>query len=295
MNVRDSEFDRMLAEWLEDDTFVAPAAPVEAAVNFALIHPRRRDWLAFLRRDAMNTRASTGLRPVAILLVVAALLALGVGGAVFVASRPEATPTQTVIPSPTATPLAVLQMPATGALVAGRYRLQVPDSPVTVDLTIGDGWTSGDWYIMNPPDFTHHISFWTVGNVNTDACDWNGTLPDPPIGPTVDDLVSALDAQKNTDMSAPIDVEVDGHAGKQVTMQIAADFAPPGGSCDPDLTMWVGPGGEQGRSVAANLDNPPDTVWILDVDGQRVVIVTTYDPSDAEARAVMDSLEFAVN
>jgi hypothetical protein len=295
MNIRDSEFDRMLAEWLEDDTFVAPAAPVEAAVDFARIHPRRRDWLTFLRRDAMTTRATTGLRPVAILLAVVALLALGVGGAVYVASRPEATPTPTVLPSPTTSPLAVLPMPPSGALVAGRYRLEVPDSPVTVDLTIGEGWTSGDWYIMNPPEFTHHISFWTVGNVNEDACDWNGTLPNPPIGPTVDDLVSALDAQKNTDMSAPIEVEVGGHAGKQVTVQIAADFTPPEGTCDPDLTIWVGPDGEQGRSVTANLDNPPDTVWILDVDGQRVVIVTTYDPSDAEAQMVMDSLEFAVN
>ena len=39
MNVRDSDFDRLLAEWLEDDAFVAPATPVEAAVDFARIQP----------------------------------------------------------------------------------------------------------------------------------------------------------------------------------------------------------------------------------------------------------------
>jgi hypothetical protein len=282
----------MLAEWLEDDTFVAPAAPVEAAVDFARIHPRRRDWLTFFRRDAMTTRATTGLRPVAILLVVAALLALGVGGAIFVGSRPEATPTPTAIPSPTATQVAVPPLPAGGALSPGRYRLTVPQSPVTVDLTIGDGWTSGEWYIMNPPEFTHQISFWTVGNVPADACDWNGTQPSPPIGTTVDDLVSALDAQQNTDMSGPVDVRVGGYAGEQVTMQIAADFTGPCG--DPDLTMWVAPNGEQGRRLQAR-PSPPDTVWILDVEGQRVVLVTTYDASDTEAQAVMDSLEFAVN
>ena len=294
MNVRDSEFDRMLAEWLEDDTFVAPAAPVEAAVDFARIHPRRRDWLAFLRRDAMTTRATTGLRPVAILLAVVALLALGVGGAIFVASQPEATPRPTVIPSPTATPLAVTPMPPSGALVAGRYRIEVPDSPVTVDLTIGDGWTAGDgWYIMNPPNFTHAISFWTVGNVNADACDWQGTQPDPPIGPTVDDLVAALDAQLNTDMSAPVDVVVGGYAGKRVTMQIAADFTL---TCDdPELTLWVGPDGEQGRRIEASYGAVALPVLILDVEGRRVVIIPQYEPADIEAQAVMDSLEFAVN
>jgi hypothetical protein len=99
MNVRDSEFDQLLAEWLEDDPIVAPAAPVEAAVEFARIHPQRGDWLAWLRRDAMTTRAAPRLRPVAVLVAIVALMVLVVGGAVLMGSEPDTTPTPASSPS----------------------------------------------------------------------------------------------------------------------------------------------------------------------------------------------------
>ena len=173
MNVRDSDFDALLAEWLEDDAFVSPSAPVEVAVDFARAHPRRRDRLAFLRRDAMTARATTGLRPVAIAVAVAALLVFAIGGAVLIGSGPDPSPTP--IPSataiPTATPVAAVPCrpvePCAGSVHRG-----VPGGPVTVSLTIGDdGWTSGGWYIMNPPAFSRSVSFWTIGNVYEDLCD----------------------------------------------------------------------------------------------------------------------------
>ena len=178
MNVRDSDFDALLAEWLEDDPFVSPAAPVEAAVDFARTHPRRRDWLAFLRRDAMST-TTTGLRLVAIAVAVAALLVFAIGGAVLIGSGPDPSPTP--MPSataiPTATPVAAAPLPAGGALARGSVHRGVPGGPVTVSLTIGDdGWESGGWYIMNPPDFSRSVSFWTIGNVYEDLCD-SASLP----------------------------------------------------------------------------------------------------------------------
>ncbi len=63
---------------------------------------------------------------------------------------------------------------------------------------------------MNPPRFTKSVSFWSVGNVYQDPCD-HGKLPDPPIGPTVDDLVAALDAQVNSDMAPAVDIEIGGY------------------------------------------------------------------------------------
>jgi hypothetical protein len=129
MNVRDSEFDQLLAEWPEGDPVVASRAPVEAAVEFARSHPRRRDWLAFLRRDAMTPRAMTGLRPVVILAAVVALLALAFGGAVIIGSRPDMSPTPTAEATPP---------PLSGdRLRAGTYRLL---SSVPVHLTVPDGW-----------------------------------------------------------------------------------------------------------------------------------------------------------
>ena len=104
MNVRDSEFDQFLAEWLEDDPVVAPAAPVEAAVDFARIHPQRGNWLAWLGIDAMTTGAAPGLRPVGVLIAIVALLVLAVAGAVLIGSEPDATPTPTPASSPSASP-----------------------------------------------------------------------------------------------------------------------------------------------------------------------------------------------
>jgi hypothetical protein len=339
MNVRDSEFDRLLAGWLEDDAFVAPASPVEAAVDFARNHPRRRDWLAFARRDAMTARATTGLRPVAVFAAVAAVLLIGAASVALIGSLPVETarPTTTATAAPTAiastppaspsvTPVAVLPLPRTGSVMAGTYRVEFPDSPVTVDLTLEDRWKAGSsfteqgaaepWnvqYLLDAGDFSHTIWFYTVGNVNTDGCDWEGTQPDPPIGPTVDDFVAALDAQQNTDLSNPVDVVLDGYAGKRVDMRVSerGDCRPNEGR--PPLVMWVRPNGQPGAPLVFDPVTPSFiTVWILDVDGHRVVVDTYLNPAfkaglgeaahveamaqaEAEVLAVMDSMEFAVN
>lgn len=296
MNVRDSDFDVLLAEWLEDDAFVAPVTPVEAAVDFARTNPRRRDWLAFLRRDAMTARATTGLRPVVIAVAVAALLALVIGGAVLIGSQPEPTPTPmpSATANSTATPVAARPLPADGALAPGQYTVGVPGGPVTVSLTIGDdNWTSGSWYIMDPPEFTRQISFWTVGNVYEDLCD-SASLPPSPVGPTVDDLVAALDAQAGSTMSPAHDVVVGGYSGKRLTMR------PRRSACSGDASpMWVDPSGEPGRGLETGTASQ-DRIWILDVEGERLVIVaSTGDPNDDVAAAVIDdviaSMEFAIN
>jgi hypothetical protein len=293
MNVRDSDFDALLAEWLEDDPFVSPAAPVEAAVDFARSHPRRRDRLAFLRRDAMTSRATTGLRPVAIAVAVAALLVFAIGGAVLIGSGPDPSPTP--MPSataiPTATPVGAAPLPAGGALAPGQYTVRVPGGPITVSLTIGDdGWESGGWYLMNPPAFSRSVSFWTVGNVYEDLCD-SASLAAPAIGPTVDDLVTALDMQASSRMSPAVDVVMGGYSGKRLTMSW-----PPSTACSGDpLPMWVDPNGEIGRSLEPG---SRDTLWILDVDGERLVIVAYHVRADEVAASIVDdviaSMEFAV-
>ena len=149
-------------------------------------------------------------------------------------------------------------------------------------------------YLWNPPIHSHVISFHTVGNVNTDGCDWEGTQPDPPIGPTVDDFIAALDAQESTDMSPPVDVVLDGNPGKRVKMRSgqSADCSTP--------VMWVRPDGEPGHPLTDDVSYL--TVWVLDVGGHRVVINTGLgtayeDNADAKAEvmAVMDSMEFYVN
>lgn len=299
--MNDRNVDQLLDAWLDLGPDVAPDR-VHSAVALEVRTTRQASgwsrWAAE-RFPSMNTPVR-----VAAALAAAAVIAF-VGFRYLVPdntgnTEPTAIPTASA--SPTATPVAVRPLPPHGsaALDPGTYTVEVPGSDVsgsgvTATLSIGDGWTSGGWYIMNPPDFTKDVSFWTVGNVNADACDWGGTLPDPPIGPTVDDLVAALDAQAHTRMSAPVDIVVGGYLGKRVTMKTTALLDCPGVDT---FVMWVDPSGDPGRGLIPS--GPRDRVWILDVDGHRVVIVTSQGvPEDTDATAtvaaVIDSLRFEVN
>ena len=105
MQVRDSELDRTLAEWLEDETHLAPSEPVEVAISHARAQPRRRDPFAFARRDAMTARtSSSGFRPMVILVAVAALLVLGVGAVALGVGRPSDSARATPTPQASETP-----------------------------------------------------------------------------------------------------------------------------------------------------------------------------------------------
>lgn len=98
-----NEFDRQLAEWLDEGPRRAPDRPIELAVEHARSHPRRRDPFGFLRPDPMATRArGLGARPILLLavlgLLLAAVVAIGVG------SFPDASVVPPVSPSPSAPP-----------------------------------------------------------------------------------------------------------------------------------------------------------------------------------------------
>ena len=229
---------------------------------------------------------------------VAAAAAIGVllvGGALFMFGRPNdsvgvSPPTPSALPSlapsapasPAATAAPVKPLPTDGRLSAGRYVMEMADAPVEVEFTVGYGWTSGGWYINTDRS---SISWWTVPNVYADAC--IADLPDPAVGPTVDDLVTALDEQANTDMSTPTDVVVDGHPGVRVELS-PSDNLPE--SCT-HLTFWIRPDGTPGRGIDLQSDASgaaiAEPVWVLDVDGERVVIVAASATGDEAAALTM--------
>jgi hypothetical protein len=111
-----NEIDRRVAAWLEDGPSRAPDRSIEPALAHARAHPRRRDPLAFIRKDPMNAQTSpiqAAFRPLALvavlaLVLVAAFAVAAVGG--FFDGRsivvpPVATPSPTAIASPLATPV----------------------------------------------------------------------------------------------------------------------------------------------------------------------------------------------
>lgn len=100
-----SDFDRVLAEWLDEGPHRAPDRPVALAIEHARSHPRRPDPFAFLKGEVMSSRPRyAALQPAWMLLILGLLLAAV--AAFVVGSRPSdpvvVPPTST--PAPVATP-----------------------------------------------------------------------------------------------------------------------------------------------------------------------------------------------
>lgn len=165
----------------------------------------------------------------------------------------------------------------------GSIYLITNDEGVRVTLTVPDGWFPAGWYVSNGdagPTLTG-IQIWAVGNVYADPCRWRGALMDPPVGPTVDDLAQAL-AEQPTRGATTSDVTLDGFAGKLVELTVPADISL--ADCD----------GGQFYSWEGRFHQGPgqhDDVYILDVDGTRLVIdALSFPGSSATDRAELQQM-----
>jgi hypothetical protein len=181
------------------------------------------------------------------------------------------------------------------------------DGGVPITITIpAPGWT-GDLPAFaflknenaNPPDgaamFAYtHSEGWLVP---ADACHWESTMPDTPSA-TVDELVAALSAQASRDASAPVDISVDGHAGKSITLHVPD---PMPADCDVDIFCTMSnPDVTRGPDACERIAQGPgqiDELWIVDVDGSLVLIDAAYydgtpDEDVEEQRDIVDSITF---
>ena len=130
-----------------------------------------------------------------------------------------------------------------------------------------------------------------------DPCAWSTTIPDTP-ATTVDEAVAALGNQASRDASEPVDITVDGHDGKAITLHVPedADF----GTCDWAMFgMFSDKTGTEPDFVARYAQGPGqiDEVWVLDVDGKLAVIDWAYYEGTPQAdvdelRAIAESATF---
>jgi hypothetical protein len=147
------------------------------------------------------------------------------------------------------------------------------------------------------------VSFWDVGKVARDPCHSIGDLYDP--GPTVDDLVAALEAQQMRHATTPTDVTLAGYTGKYLEWSVPMGMKVTGDSnfvgCDVqpwgnrDFVSWLGAGGvgERWQQMPGQIDQ----LWILDVNGQRLVVDASHSPDAtraqlAEEDRIVHSIEF---
>jgi hypothetical protein len=317
----DRSLERAARSFIEDGPTRAPDRVVEAALFAIQTTAQERGLRIPWRLLTMNT--TTRLAAVAVVGAIAVAGALyllnpgspsGIGGP---GTTPSASPPPTPSPTPSATPSAT--PPPTGdpspqaivaerALPAGRY-FELPFAPGGMDLCLGQtgctedpaddtmrftltipaGWFGGSVHVIYasegkaPPDGAGLVIS-RGGGLYSDPC-FDPPPPNILVGPTVDDFVSALVAHPKLDVTPPVDVSLAGYSGKYVDLLVPSDIS----ACPDGYFPWEPGIYAQGPSSRWHL-------WILDVDGIRVVIqstdyVGTPPARQAELRAIVESIE----
>jgi hypothetical protein len=278
-------------EQLNDQVFDAVRAGIE--------QKRQRVFIGPWRTPIMNRFVTYGLGA-AVVVVIGAFLGAQLLGSPDGGTGTGASPTPTTVGP---TPRPTLEPP--GLPVGSTYDLAYAGDPISINVTIpAPGWDgdAGSGLLtratVGPPSGAGFITFVVSAQmkgagdglfVYGDPCHWSTTKPETP-ATTVDELVAALSAQASRSASAPVDITIDGHAGKSMSLHVPddANFA----GCDSgQFASW----GWAAEDPARMHQGPSqiDRLWIVDVDGNLVVIdAGQYAGTPPE---IVDGLDAIVN
>jgi hypothetical protein len=253
----------------------------------------------------------------------------GVGGpTVTPVPTPAPTPSPTVAPapSPSPSPPAFPILFPSGPLPAGSHTIQpfvgpgglcvaesldagcteagAEDDAIRITLTVPDGWSGLEYSIVptvesySPPG-GGSLTFMRGGWLYTISQVCGGSGPDFPNGPniptgkTVGEFVTALVDHPDLDVTSPVDVTLGGYSGKYLELRAPAntttdELGPDPSGCN-GYFVWE-PG------IYAQGPNALWRIWVLDVDGVRVVVRSDSFPGtspqvQAQLQAILDSIQ----
>lgn len=245
----------------------------------------------------MNNLTRLAIAAAAVVVVAVAGYNLLPGGAGPGGPNPTPTPTAgpTAEPSPTPTP--VMTFPALYSTHPGGGKPLAPGDwvitavePLRITITVPDGWYKGslEWVVF-PEENSPAVAFMAVDNLYADPCDPAAGFLDPGPGPAVDDLVAALGTVPGIEASEPTSVTIDGYDGKYIVLSKPAGDARCSGGVDGALWTTVG------EDVPAPGPGDQRRIWIVDVDGTRLVVSIagqqTAEPAVAAAAAIVNSIQ----
>ncbi len=178
-------------------------------------------------------------------------------------------------PSPTRAPAGAPAVQGTpgpdtwGELEPGTHIIGTPQ--MRIQLTMPAGWSGDETGIgLFPGLWTGMLGLnpipYEIKYVVTDACAREADVELAAVGPTVDDLATALASQAGIQTSGPTDVAVGGYPAKKLVLKLLPECPPRDGLwADASRTYGLGlRGGETG------------TVYIVDVEGSRLVIMSSF-------------------
>jgi hypothetical protein len=281
----DRDVTRIVRSWLEDGATALPDRVLDDVLDQLPSTSQRRSWWPAWRFRQMNTALKLAIAAAAVVVVAIVGLNLlpasgGVGGG------PSPTPSPPPSPTPSPSPMAYVEPTF---LASGTYLLPPGGGSPGYTFTLPDGWESRFAVLWKDREGPGEVAFgaWTVANVFADPCHWRDSLLDPPVGPTVDDLATALAGQAGRDASPPTDVTFGGYPAKRMEMSIPADFDVT--TCDDGkFRRWL----SVGENVAGadlpvvpsvQLQGAKDVLYIVDVEGYRMVMFAWYLPGTPAA------------
>lgn len=185
-----------------------------------------------------------------------------------------------------------------GALDAGTHTVEgVFD--VDVAFTVPDGWSVGDVgaahveilkvppdHAVRPPDGMG-VGFFLIDNLFFDPCAPDDRTLDPSIGPTVEDLAEGFANVPGYRASPSVATTIDGYRGLRMDLDLEFYMCP-----FREVHLWTTPAGWI-QSVRG--EQELNTLWILDVDGVRLVIdaytvLGAADDGRAELESIVESI-----
>ena len=295
----DRDTTRIVRSWLRSTQIQASADRVldGLVVGLDTTPQHRATWWPVRRLPEMNNTVKFTIAAAVVAVAAIGLtyfIAPNVGG-------PIPTPDPTAVPT-SAPESSAAALPAAGStLRAGTYvaaPFEEPNDVIRFTVTVPDGWVPvpGQSGVV-PATGTEGpegmgLVFTMVNALYSDPCHDNAAgEEDVVVGPTVEDLAAALQEQTAYEASAPTDVALGGYSGLRMDLQLPSDidFA----TCDEgQFWVWDSAPYAQGPGNQWHL-------WILDVEGTRVVVhaedfTTTPEEDRAELQEIIDSIEIDV-
>jgi hypothetical protein len=302
--------DLLIAAWLDEEARDgAPERLIDATRReLERTNQRRVVWPAW-RLYPMNARIAIAAAAVVVAVVGGFLIVPRVTGPGTPQPTPTASPTTPPSPSPTPRELP----PEGGGLTPGTYVTRPYDTTapeLEIAFTVPVGWGAAtEWGLVSERTALptgNAVGFLSANGVYSDPCHWDtegtgeATSGDVGVGPTAADLANALASQTAYTSTAPVDTTLAGYTGKTMDLVLPSDVDFE--TCDVHtgdtsgvFFIWSTPEAEL-DNLYAQASGEHRRLWILDVEGKRVIIFHIFDDGEsdanlAEAQAIVDSIE----
>ena len=229
----DRDTTRIVRSWLEEGVTALPDRVLDAVLDQVPATSQRRPWWPARRFKEMNNVWKLAIAAAAVVVVaIVGINLLPRERRIVAGPVPSPTPIRLHHPTPTPSPSTASNLNYVGNFAPGTTyvmndpcctgpargsasRCQALDGSRSIPVVLGKN------AIGDPESYDIYLSPHRVGNLYTGGCNWRGTALDPPVGPTVDDLATALVAQAGPGASPPVPVTVGGHPGMKVELSIS--------------------------------------------------------------------------